>query len=500
MPNHLAYIDRLYNELILRWPVARELEYRNDIVLHRAFRESDRTILIPHGWSKDTDEGRDYIIDPLGERIPGVWSDLLYGQDPVIAPASKADEDRMTELIDSNDLPSEYQRMEDICSTEGEVWYRIVPDHAVEHAAIEWHSRLNVVPLWIGKHLMAAAFVSVLDQKGNDIWRYVEIHVKGHVRRFLFEGTLNSGKLGDEVALTARPETADWDRDWSHGLDILCGRVYNKLYKDYRIGVSDYHGVTDLLLGLNELTTIGQENARLTAKQRAIIPQRFLNMAGNFPRGAEILIATEVDQDPEKIKNQVAMVEFEFDAAALIAYIEHTTDKILTRARIAPQLVGRHTEGAQTGPALRARVLDSELAAQGKGKQHDDNNPKILLKAIQVEALPVGKGGLGIAWKDSKNLPSFKRASALPEDPEAQTRRLSSAVNSEMLSRKTAIRLMFPEWDDKRVDEEMQQIMKEVGHDAESPDKPTGAPETGPPERQERRDGPNGASRGGRSG
>ena len=52
-------------------------------------------------------------------------------------------------------------------------------------------------------------------------------------------------------------------------------------------------------------------------------------MAGNFPRGAEMLIATEVDQDPEKIKNQVAMIEFEFDAAALIAYKENLTDTSL---------------------------------------------------------------------------------------------------------------------------------------------------------------------------
>ncbi len=499
MPNHTSYIDRLVAELMARWPVPREEMYHERIKICRAFRESDADILRPSYWSRDTDERRDYIIDPLGERIPEVWSDLLYGQDPVISPASKRDVDRMVELVDSNDLPSEYQRAEDICSTEGEVWCRIIPDPAVGHAAIEWHSRLNVTPLWIGRHLMGAAFVSELDKTKNEVWRYVEVHVKGAVRRMLFKGSLNANNLGEELALSERPETADWDRDWEHGLDLLVDRIPNgKLGRDPKMGISDYGpGLQDLMLALNEMTTIGQENARLTAKQRAIIPQRFLNMAGNFPRGAEILIATEVDQDPEKIKNEVAMVEFEFDAAALIAYKENLMDTILTRARVAPQLVGRHTEGAQTGPALRARLIDSELSAQGKGKPWDDKNPKIILKAMQVEKLPVSAGGLGIKWSDTKNLPSFKRASALPEDPEALTRRLAVAVNAEMLSRKTSIKLAFPEWDDARVEDEVKQIMKEVGNDAPSPDDKPSA-ETAP-EKSERRDGPNGASRGGRS-
>lgn len=498
------YTERLLEDLRARWPVPREVEYRNKIMLHRAFRNSDKDILRPTGWSKDTDEHREYIIDPLGERIPGVWSDLLFGVDPVIAPAAKADSTRMSDLIDINDLPSEWQRAEDICSTEGEVWYRVVPDMAVEHASIEWHSRLQVLPLWVGKHLMAAAFVSVLDRDKQSVWRYVEVHEKGSVRRLLFKGSANSDSLGQEMELSAHAATRDWEATWDHGLEMLAGRVYNKLGADVRYGVSDYDGIEDLLLALNEITTIGQENARLTAKQRAIIPQRFLNMAGNFPRGAEILIATEVDQDPEKIRNQVAMVEFEFDAAALIAYTEHLTDRVLTRARIAPQLVGRHTEGAQTGPALRARILDSELAAQGKGKQWDDQNPRILLKAAQVEALPQDQGGLGIKWSDTKKLPSFKRAPSLPEDPEALTRRLAVAVNAEMLSRKTSIGLSFPEWDSRRVDEEIQQIQQEVGNDAPPPTGSTGEKNpnlnaetaTG---RQERRDGPNGASRGGRS-
>lgn len=469
--NHLSFIDRLLAEIKVRWPVERERKYHDRIKSARAFRESDSDYLRPADWSKDTQGMRNYMVDPLGERIPYVWSDLLFGEDPTIAPTKKADQVRMDELINVNKLPSMLQRAEWICSSEGEVWWRIVPDELLEHASIEWHSRLVAIPLWVGHHLMAVAFVSVLDTSGKDTLRYVEIHVKGHVRRFLFKAPENKlDTIGVEVALDSHPMTTEWDRDWAHGLDILAGRVVNKLGADTRMGISDYDGLEDLLLSLNELTTIGQENARLTAKQRAILPQRFLDMEGNLPRGLEILIATEVDQDPEKIKNQVAMVEFEFDAAALIAYTEHTTDKILTRGRVAPQLVGRHTEGAQTGPAMRARLLDSMLAAQGKGKAWDDEAPVAIHRAQQVEKLSQAKGGLGIKWGDISSPPSFKRASALPEDPESLSRSLAIEVNAEFLSRKTAIQIKHPEWDQLRVDDEVAQIMLETGANAPEPD------------------------------
>jgi hypothetical protein len=52
-------------------------------------------------------------------------------------------------------------------------------------------------------------------------------------------------------------------------------------------------------------------------------------------------------------------------------------------------------------------------------------------------------------------------------------RRLSIEVTNEMLSRKTAIAMSHPEWDEKRVQEEVDQIMLEVGNNAPAPDGPS---------------------------
>lgn len=495
-----AYTDQLRAEIEGRYPVPRESKVRDQIIVHRAFRESNKDLLRPAGWSKgmtENDGVRDYIVDPLGERIPQVWSDMLFGEEPSFIPVESGDANRMAEMVNANDLTSELQRAEEICSSEGEVWWRVMQDDTLGHARVEWHSRMVVVPLWVGTKAVAVAYVSELERTDKVVWRYVEIHEAGWVTRLLYEGRVNVDKIGEARGLDARPETQDWEAEWNHGFDMLAGRVVNRLGTDPKFGISDYAGLEDLLLALNETTTIGQENARLTAKQRAILPQRFLDTQGNFPRGAEILVATEVDQDPEKVKNQVAMVEFEFDANALIAYIEHITDRILTRARVAPQLVGRHTEGAQTGPALRARVLDSILAAQGKGKPWDDQVPHQLRLMIQIE-----RDIMGIPWAKTNEDPTFRRTEALPEDAESKARRLAIEINAEMLSRKTAIAMAHPEWDAQRVQAEVDQIMKELGNDAPAPDNPV--PPVGPGnqpiiektpatgEKEERRDGPNG--------
>lgn len=168
--------------------------------------------------------------------------------------------------------------------------------------------------------------------------------------------------------------------------------------------------------------------------------------------------------DPTKIKNDMAQIEWEFDAEALISYKNDLVDTVLTRARVAPQLVGRHTESAATGPAQKTRMMDSVLAAQGKSKKWDDQLPAIMKKSWQVEALPLGSGGCGVGWSglDDKKLPVFKRNGSLPEDEESRSRRIVTEVNAKILSKRTAMEENNPTWGPDRVDKEMERIEEEA--------------------------------------
>lgn len=459
----LSYLEKLQNELEngKQFPPSREYKYRTNLSTYTALRESNAAFLRPSWWFEENPTGRDYIVDPLAERIPQVWADMLFGEEASFEAKVKKDQERLEHTLDTSDIPSLLKWAEEVCSSEGEVWSRLVSQPELRATQIEFHSRLNVIPYFLGRVIVSAAVVSVLEEEENGKqWVYVEYHCEGYVRNRLYYHT-KSTALGEPVAMTLRPETAELRPEWDHKLDMLVGRIVNRWGKDWRCGVSDYQGVAGLLLALNEITNIGQENVRLTGKQRVVVPQRYLTDMGSLPRGAEVLIATEVDQDPDKIKNDFAQIEWKFDAEALIAYKSDVVDSILTRARIAPQLVGRHTESAQTGPALRARLLDSVLAAQGKGKEWDEEIPVRVSLAAQVEALTLAEGGSGNEWSKPADEPTFKRKSPLPEDEEARSRRTVTEVNASILSRETAIQLNNPEWGEGRVTQEMDRLREE---------------------------------------
>lgn len=445
------------------WRLEREWKYRDDIERFVGIRESDARKMAPEWWWEEEDHRRkSYFIDPLGERIPQVWSDLLFGKEPVFEAANKGDQERLDDWVEANELPSQLKWAEEMCSSEGEVWWLHVMQPALAHCITEWHSRLNVIPLWVGRKLVAAAFVSILSHSDQYETVYINVQAEGVAFNRLYRARPGAKIGGRGLPLDNHHATEGLLPVWSHGLPLLCGRIPNKLGRDWRIGVSDYNGIEGLLYAINELTNIGQENARLTAKQRVVIPERFLDIYGRLPKGAEVVVATEVDQDPDKIKNDFAQITWEFDAEALIKYKDSLVQAILTRARVAPSLVGVDTAAsastaAGTGPGQRARFIDTLLGAEGKASFWDDTLPDVILGAMQVENLR----GLDVGWSNTEKKPTFKRSDALPDDPEAVSRRTVMEVNANVLSRETAITENNPNWGEARVKEELEKIRAE---------------------------------------
>lgn len=452
-------------EAAKEWPLPGERGIHERLSLWRAFREGNRDRLAKEvEWKAD----RPYLLDPLAERIPETWADLLFGDDPKVTTETESDQELLDTLVEENDLPSALQEAEEVCASEGEVWWRVYKDATIlEVPTIEWHSRLDVVPLWIGRKLGAVAFVSEVyreetpdGKQGDIIWRYVAIHEEGVMLNLLYKGDCDS--LGAEKALTERVETEDLLAVWDHGLpSILAGRVVNK--RAPRNGSrSVYHGIRDYLLALNENLTIGQENVRLTGKKRAVVTPDMLDENGNFPSDTDVWIRQHTDGDPDRPGEGLIQVEWEFDAGNLKLWIDHLEEQAVTRSRIAPQLIGKATENALTGPALRARLFDTVLATVGKGRFWDDELPQALQAAQMVDALDESKGGFGHPWSDPFERPSVERSDALPVDEADEVQRIAQEISIEILSRKTAIEQRHPDWSAEQVDEELDRIKEEI--------------------------------------
>lgn len=406
---------------------------------------------------------RTYFADPMPAKISTAFADLIFGEDPEFTAAKETDQPRLDNIVQDNGLPSELQVAADISVSEGEVWWRLLVDPLqADVPLVRWHSRASVLATIRGRHVIACAFVSVIatEGEGSRLYRLFEIHGDGLVLNRLYQGTRDS--LGTRIRLADRDETSDLSDDWQHGLPMLAGRVVNKLGRRPSLGVSDYHGIEDYLLALNETVTIGQENARMTLKKRVVVPQRFLDQDGNFPAGADVIVATETDADPDRAQQGLAQIEWEFDAAAFIAYKQELEQTIVARVGLVPQMLGMGSatsDGqAVSGTALKLRFLPASLSAAGKARFWDDALPVILELAQRLDSLGVKDGGFGRDWTDASTPPSVERSPTLPEDEAEKATRHVALVAGELESQQTAIEALHTDWDEPRVLEELRRI------------------------------------------
>lgn len=501
-----AFVTRLK---VGEWPLRGERDLRRRVELYSAFRDTERDVLKDR--TPDWKSGRTLYCDPLAEKIANAFADLLFGEDAVVEPAVESDGDLMDDLIQANDLPAELWRAERLCISESEVFWRAYRDPDVPHPLVSWHSRLDVVPLFSGRLMVGIAFVSRLGPTGNDedgdrqtgaegqvAWRHFELHTFGRVDNLLYRGT--GSTIGEARSLEAHVETAGLPPTWIHELPgMLAGRISNLVGRSMRVAQSQYHGVRDLLFSLNEAATIGHENMRLVMKQRLVLPASAVGSApvqttgpgqlpkegppvagpGEFDAGEDVLIMDAMDAELGKEGSKPAVLEYSFDATALVTWQTHLSKVILTRTDVAPQLVGFDDGFAgESGTALRTRMLNSVNAAEGKGRAwaHGSGSvPSMLTLLALLEQKPAGDSGYGRNWTDPATEPSFERATVLPEDPSDEVDRHARAVESHIESRQTAIEEQHPDWDAERVQEELKRIRRDV-----SDSTPTFTPPIGP--------------------
>jgi hypothetical protein len=466
------------------WPPKSEAKHWQHVLTYRAIYESDKDrLMVIHDW-KPEDAGR-YRVDALPERIALAWADHLYGEDPTITPAADQDSTLLDPIV-SGEFVSDLREAAAANVGEGEQWWRVYVDHDVADVPLlEWHSRLEVLPLFVGSKLKAAALVTELEgATEREKWRHLEVHADGFVEHLLYRGDDN--RLGERVPLGSHPETEGLPDRWDHGLPMLMGRVYNG--RHYRgagkLGRSEYVPIIDQLLDLNEAASIGARNMRLTARKRLVVPETAVtpqtigpkaeNLVdrgdGTFDkvpsaewREDDLIVAPTLDRemgrDPAA---DYKVLEYAFDAEPLIAWKIDLVETALTRIGLTGQWVGVRTGGqdgyAITGTALRLRLVPTTKAGHGKAKQWDDVLPRILSLMAQVDQLPESNGGFGRAWTDPTTPPSVERADPLPVDPVEDAQVESTLVGAKVRSTRTSVKAQHPDWSDDEVDTELEEI------------------------------------------
>lgn len=441
------------------WPPSDEIKaIWDDVEVLAGLRLSDeftlRSMASTYGMGMDETA---YVDMPVPRLISRLKSNLLFGERPDIKAEVRSDQEVLDELCEENDLPAELRRGAMICSSEGEVYGRLVVEPStLRWPIIEFVSRRWTIPRFAGRFLVGATFVREIPEGSSTVWRVLEDYGPGTIETQLWRGT--SSKLGDRRALSARPETADLpaDQPVPTGLsDPACVFIPNTLDEDPTRGVSDYLGVVRAFFAINETLSVGQANVRSTGLKRLFVDGRYRNSRGNLPAGRDIFWMDSALQDALGQGGGIKEAEYSFEAAALKQWHDHIVDLALTFAGVAPSSVARQMESghAMSGTALRLRMTHTLMEAAGTGRSWDRQMARLIRLAQLLDRSQFNR-----AWSAADKMPAFHRHDGLPRDTMEEAQETATLSTAGALSLDTKVRRVHPEWSDEQVAAEIQRI------------------------------------------
>jgi hypothetical protein len=442
------------------WPPPGLAKVWEEIELFSALRASDTDRLKQQrsiAWQHE------YMVSPLPRMISRASAHLLFGEPADIRPENDADSVNLARIVDDNDLSAELHRGAVIASSEGEVWGRIVVDPSLlDVPIIEFVSRNRVIPHFAGRFCVGATFVTEWATGSIERYRLMETYEAGAVTSRLFRGTTTT--LGGEQDLNSFDPTKGRQEQVLTGIDWpLATFIPNTIDADPTRGYSDYVGLQDRFLALNDAGTIGQKNMRLAGRKRAMVDEKYLHN-GRLPEGDDVYIRQDRNVGDDAKTAPIQIIDYQFQADQTVMWIDHLIDTTLTFAGVSPQAVGRSVDGgAISGTAMKLKMNHSLLEAAGKGRYFDRGVRRLLRGAQVIDGRPTSENGFGRTYASRDSAPVIERHNGLPQDDVEAALMLNNLVAAEAISLEQRVRFLHPDWSETQVSDEVKAINSETG-------------------------------------
>lgn len=442
------------------WPPTSEKYVWAHVGLLSAFRRSDQVRLRKEAGIAAHEP---YTILPLPRMISRASAGMLFGEPAEFGDVNDSDSERIAYIVEQNGLDAELVRSALISSSEGDVFGRVIlrPD-LLDVPIIEFVSRASVIPEFAGRFLTGATFVTEWREGNNEYMRLFERYTAGSVENTLHRGTTSA--KGPRVALNSYHRTKGMIDVVSTGFDKpLCVFIPNTIDSDPTRGFSDYEGLQDRFLSINEEETIGHKNVLMTGLKRAFIDGAYVGPNGAPPRSDNFLVRKSDDQMAGEGTDPLKILEYSFEAAELISWVDHMIDLSILAAGMSPQLVGRNIDGqAISGTAMKLKMAHALIESSGKGRYLDRGVKQLLAFAKIIDSRRMADGGFGRSYRDVFSVPSMQRAEALPRDDQEAAQRVVLLTNADAISLEERVRFINPDWSEKQVGEEVDRIKEET--------------------------------------
>lgn len=434
---------------------------------------------------------------PLASDIAMTSADLLFGEPPALVAAGDdaqrkspvsakgtPTQDRL-DFYMANGLQSALLEGGEIASAFGGVYIRAGWDSEVaDHPLFDAIPPDAAAPEFRSGRLVAVTFHRVLPDLGDGkTWRHLERHEKGRILHGLFASG-DDRTLGVRRPLQDHPDTAGFAALVGRGDAVETGATGltaeyvpnmrpNRRLRGSQLGRSDFDGIEHVMDALDETWSSWLRDLRL-GKGRILVPEVYLESAGRG-QGALFDLEQEVFQQLNALpgggaNGGLALTSVQFN----IRVDEHqrTSQALLEQAvrgaGYSAQSFGLQGDGGlATATEVQARKDRSMMT---RGKKINYWRPplaRIARTALEIDVKQYRPAGVTAV------LPDVDWPDGVATDPNTQAQTLQLLKGAEAASTRTRVEMLHPDWDDKRVSEEVKAI--------ESENAPPAPPDIDPP-------------------
>jgi A118 family predicted phage portal protein len=420
---------------------------------------------------------------PVAEEIASEGSLQLFKNPPRIATDSVDHQERIDRYIEKGLFIKLLEAAEVACALSG-VYIRVgFDDDISDIPLVSIIHPDSAVPAFYYDFLVGATAWRVIAEENGKIWRHLELHEDGMIFHGLYLG--DNKTLGRRIPLTDRTETAELEEESEIPASVLDmiyvpnlkTRAWRTKGQASNLGRSDYGSVLSLMDALDEAYTSWMRDLRL-GKARLIVPQQYLESAGQG-KGAsldldkEVFVELNVMASKDKMEitpNQFA-IRFQEHAATCQALFE----RIISGCGYSAQTFGATGDVAMTATESNARERRTFDTRSSKIEIWERKVGELIRLMLEVDA----QRGIVPAFPiDTELLVEFPPPVQESQKVLAEVAQLLR--NAEAASTETLVRLIHPEWEDDRVDEEVASILDEAPDPEPSPILPEIIPNGGP--------------------
>ena len=410
------------------------------------------------------------IIDPTGNKALQDRVDLIFNT-PIFHG------DLFTAGESCSALMGSYQRV---------VW----DDTVADNAWIDFVDADKAIPEYRWNRLVAVTFWSELaGSDDRDVWRHLQRYEKGMIVHSLFKGTPTN--LGTALDLGAHPDTAGLVKgltafdDAAGGyvdleVDELAARYVPNVLPDpewrndptlRNLGRPDIrHDLVPIFHSLDRIYSSLDRDFRV-AQAKVFASESVLTSMGPG-RGLSLSedqeVFTRVGNKFGKEGEMESLFEFHQPAIRVLEHdqgAEILLRRVLSATGYSPVSFGMSDEVAQTATEAQGKKELTVKTTKGKARYWGAALGPLASICMQIDAAKFSGKGVSPAEELSIDWPQFAR-----ESDEAKSRTIQGWSISGAASTYTKVAYLHEDWDDERVQEEVDKIREEAGAPVPEPD------------------------------